>query len=185
MDSGTSVGNGVQARVSYDLTGDGSWDRVETYAYFATDPVTGVEHYTQARGLASASGTLGNLVNGRVKVELWSAIGTGSSTVGGRQPVGAAAAVHGWLDHAAAARPPAADHDRRRPATATRTPSSRPRATTPSPARSTETTTDTGGGQDLGSLANGDWVAVQRRRLRLDRGDAVHRPGGVGRAPAA
>src|SRR5262249_3621487 len=31
VDSGTSVGNGIQARVSYDLTGDGTYDRVETY----------------------------------------------------------------------------------------------------------------------------------------------------------
>ena len=41
----------AQVRVSYDLTGNGSWDRVETYRYFATDPVAGYEHYTQAAGL--------------------------------------------------------------------------------------------------------------------------------------
>jgi hypothetical protein len=76
------VGNGIQARVSYDLTGNGSWDRVETYRYFPTDPVTGWEHYTQAQGLASATGTLGNLANGQVKVEVWSAIGGSTSTIG-------------------------------------------------------------------------------------------------------
>jgi len=76
------VGNGIQVRVSYDLTGNGSWDRVETYRYFATDPVTGWERYTQAQGLASATGALGNLANGQVKVEVWSAIGASANTVG-------------------------------------------------------------------------------------------------------
>jgi beta-glucanase (GH16 family) len=88
VDSGTGVGNGQQARISYDLTGDGSWDRVETYRYFATDPVNGWEHYTQGAGLASSSGSLGNLQNGRVRVEVWNAIGNGPSTLGiGNQSV--------------------------------------------------------------------------------------------------
>ena len=52
LDAGTAVGNGVQARVSYDLTGNGTFDRVETYRYFATDPVPGYEHYTQTAGPA-------------------------------------------------------------------------------------------------------------------------------------
>ena len=82
VDAGTAVGNGVQARVSYDLTGDGTFDRVETYNYFATDPVTGVEHYRQTQGLKSASGTLGNLANGTVKVEVWNAIGSAPTTLG-------------------------------------------------------------------------------------------------------
>ncbi|MEU4366071.1 glycosyl hydrolase [Micromonospora chersina] len=82
VDAGTAVGNGVQARVSYDLTGDGTADRVETYSYYATDPVTGVEHYRQTQGLKSATGTLGNLVNGTVKVEVWNAIGSGATTLG-------------------------------------------------------------------------------------------------------
>jgi hypothetical protein len=69
-------------RVSYDLTGDGTYDRVETYRYFATDPVAGYEHYTQATGVHSWSGALGNLSNGRVRVEVWSAIGNGASTLG-------------------------------------------------------------------------------------------------------
>ncbi|MDP9791660.1 endoglucanase Acf2 [Catenuloplanes nepalensis] len=82
LDAGTNVGNGTQVRVSYDLTGDGSFDRVETYRYFATDPVGGYEHYTQAAGLASASGTLGNLRNGTIRVEVWSAIGNGPTDLG-------------------------------------------------------------------------------------------------------
>ncbi|MFJ6199836.1 glycosyl hydrolase [Micromonospora sp. NPDC092111] len=88
LDAGQSVGNGVQARVSYDLTGDGTFDRVETYRYFATDPVPGYEHYTQGAGLVAGVGTLGNLSNGTVQVEVWSAIGVNPSTLGiGNQSV--------------------------------------------------------------------------------------------------
>ncbi|WP_307665691.1 glycoside hydrolase family 16 protein [Streptomyces sp. V1I1] len=88
VDAGTAVGDGQQIRVSYDLTGDGSWDRTETYNYFATDPVTGYEHYTQSRGLKSATGTLGDLASGKVKVEVWNAIGNAPSTIGtGNQSV--------------------------------------------------------------------------------------------------
>ncbi|WP_234039648.1 glycosyl hydrolase [Micromonospora coerulea] len=82
VDAGTAVGNGVQARVSYDLTGDGSFDRVETYNYYATDPVTGVEHYRQTQGLKSATGTLGNLAGGTVRVEVWNAIGSAATNLG-------------------------------------------------------------------------------------------------------
>ncbi|BCJ59714.1 hypothetical protein Jiend_31360 [Micromonospora endophytica] len=82
VDAGQAVGNGVQTRVSYDLTGDGSWERVETYRYFATDPVPGWENYTQAAGLHSSTGALGNLRGGTVRVEVWSAIGNNPSTIG-------------------------------------------------------------------------------------------------------
>ncbi len=81
VDAGTGVGAGVEMRVSYDLTGNGSFDRVETYHYFATDPIPGDERYTQARGLLSASGALGDLVAGTVKVEVWNAIGRSPTTV--------------------------------------------------------------------------------------------------------
>jgi hypothetical protein len=154
LDSGTSVGNGVQARVSYDLTGDGTFDRVETYNYFATDPVAGYEHYTQAKGVKSSSGTLGNLVNGTVKIELWSAIGSGTSTLG----VGDQSVL--TLPFNGTAPPPPS-------------PTGTPSPTTSSGARGaystiqaesynaqvgtvTEATTDTGGGQNLANLANGD-----------------------------
>jgi hypothetical protein len=79
VDAGTTVGLGQQARVSYDLTGDGTFDRTETYNYFATDPVAGWEEYTQARGLKAATGTLGDLKGGTVRLEVWSAIGNGTS----------------------------------------------------------------------------------------------------------
>ncbi|MFD6564202.1 glycosyl hydrolase [Micromonospora profundi] len=88
LDAGTAVGNGVQVRISYDLTGNGSWERVETLRYFATDPVPGYEHYTQAAGLASATGSLGTLTGGTVRVEVWSAIGNNPTTLGiGNQSV--------------------------------------------------------------------------------------------------
>lgn len=77
LDAGTAVGLGQQVRISYDLTGNGSFDRVETYRYFATDPGAGWERYSATAGLASATGSLGNLANGTVRVEVWSAIGNG------------------------------------------------------------------------------------------------------------
>ncbi|MFF9198330.1 glycosyl hydrolase [Streptomyces sp. NPDC014779] len=79
VDAGTAVGLGQQVRVSYDLTGDGTFDRTETYHYFATDPVTGWEEYNQNRGLQSATGTLGDLTGGTVRLEVWSAIGNADS----------------------------------------------------------------------------------------------------------
>ncbi|WP_165984923.1 glycoside hydrolase family 16 protein [Streptomyces sp. YIM 98790] len=82
VDAGTTVANGQQIRVSYDRTSDGSWDRVETFHYFATDPVPGWEHYTHTAGLKSSSGSHGTMSGGRVRVEVWSAIGNGTSTVG-------------------------------------------------------------------------------------------------------
>ncbi|MEU3895262.1 glycosyl hydrolase [Streptomyces sp. NPDC045251] len=79
VDAGTAVGLGQQVRISYDLTGDGTFDRTETYHYFATDPVTGWEEYNQTRGLKAATGTLGNLRGGTVRLEVWSAIGNASA----------------------------------------------------------------------------------------------------------
>ncbi|MCX2182775.1 glycoside hydrolase [Streptomyces sp. SKN60] len=79
VDAGTAVGLGQQVRISYDLTGDGTFERTETYHYFATDPVTGWEEYNQNRGLQTATGTLGNLTGGTVRLEVWSAIGNADS----------------------------------------------------------------------------------------------------------
>ncbi|GAA4844062.1 glycosyl hydrolase [Kitasatospora terrestris] len=96
LDAGASVGLGQQARISYDLSGDGTFDRVETYRYFATDPVTGWEKYTgAAAGLQSATGTLGNLSNGTVRIEVWSAIGNAAAQlrVGATQAQGSASVV--------------------------------------------------------------------------------------------
>ncbi|MEV0609138.1 glycosyl hydrolase [Polymorphospora rubra] len=81
VDAGTAVGAGIQARVSYDFTGTGNYSRVETYHYFATDPVTGTETYTQAAGLRSSSGSFAAMNNGCVRLELWNAIGNAPTTV--------------------------------------------------------------------------------------------------------
>ncbi|MEV1287996.1 glycosyl hydrolase [Micromonospora sp. NPDC049679] len=81
VDAGTAVGAGVQARISYDLTGSGSYSRVETYRYFATDPVAGTESYTQGAGLLSSSGALAGMTNGCVRLEVWNAIGNAPTTV--------------------------------------------------------------------------------------------------------
>ena len=82
VDAGRAVGNATQVRVSYDLTGDGSVERQEAYRYFATDPVPGAEHYTQAAQLQSSSGSLGDLVGGTVTVQVWSAIGAAPTSLG-------------------------------------------------------------------------------------------------------
>ncbi|WP_222836776.1 glycosyl hydrolase [Cellulomonas flavigena] len=81
LDAGTRVGNGTRVSVSYDLTGDGTWDRVEVYRYFATDPVPGPERYTQTVGLDRVTGELGDLRNGTVRVAVWNAIGSSPTSV--------------------------------------------------------------------------------------------------------
>ena len=81
VDAGSAVGSATQVRVSYDLTGDGSFDRVETYKSLATDPEPGTERYTQDEGLLTSSGVLGELVAGIVQLEIWSALGEGGTTV--------------------------------------------------------------------------------------------------------
>ncbi|MEU0619784.1 glycosyl hydrolase [Streptomyces rubiginosohelvolus] len=81
VDAGTKVGLAPQVRVSYDLTGDGTFDRTETFRYFATDPVNGWEEYTQAVGAQATTGSLGELKNGTVRLEIWNALGNGTSQV--------------------------------------------------------------------------------------------------------
>ncbi|WP_418277449.1 glycosyl hydrolase [Isoptericola jiangsuensis] len=83
VDAGDVVGLAVQVRVGYDLTGDGTVDRTETYPYFATDPVPGAESYTSTRGPVTVTGgALDDLDGGTVSVEVWSALGTASPSVG-------------------------------------------------------------------------------------------------------
>src|SRR5881394_1834345 len=81
VDGGQQIANGTQVRVSYDFTGDGVYDRVETYRYFAEDNRSGWEAYTQGAGLGSATGAFANLSNGSVKVEIWNAIGTNTGSL--------------------------------------------------------------------------------------------------------
>ena len=81
VDAGGAVGAGVQARISYDFTGSGGYGRVETYQYFATDPLPGTESYTQGSGLRSASGGFAALAGGCVRLEVWNAIGNAPTTL--------------------------------------------------------------------------------------------------------
>src|ERR1700735_2350866 len=79
VDAGTAVGNGVQVQVLYDFTGSGTFSRIETYHYFATDDVSGFQSYTQTAGLESSSGSFTNLSNGTIEIKVWNAIGTKTS----------------------------------------------------------------------------------------------------------
>lgn len=82
LDAESNVGNGTRLRVSYDLDGDGSFDRVESYRYFATDPVPGFERYTSANdALESSTGSLGDITDGTIKVEIWNVLGNAPSLV--------------------------------------------------------------------------------------------------------
>ena len=81
LDAATSIGDATQARVSYDFKGDGSFDRFETYNFFATDPLVGWERYSESAGLASQSGILEDLNGGTVRLELWKAFGGGNVRV--------------------------------------------------------------------------------------------------------
>lgn len=75
LDAGTQLANGTQLRVSYDFSGDGVFDRVETFRYFAEDNRVGWEAYTHDKGLRDSSGALADLRAGSVKAEVWNAIG--------------------------------------------------------------------------------------------------------------
>ena len=55
--------------------------RSYSVCYFATDPVVGYERYTSAGRLESATGTLGALKGGTVKVEVYNVIGANPTTV--------------------------------------------------------------------------------------------------------
>ena len=81
VDAGTSIANGPQMRVSYDFDGDGSFDRVETFAYFPADSANGSEGYTHLQGLDSERGDFDNFAGGSIRVEIWNAIGEGDITV--------------------------------------------------------------------------------------------------------
>jgi len=76
VDAGTGVGDAAQAAISYDFDGNGTFDRTETYRYFATDDVAGWQTYDSNWGLKSAAGAaMQDLAGGTVKVDLWTAIG--------------------------------------------------------------------------------------------------------------
>jgi endoglucanase Acf2 len=83
LDAGLDVGNGIRAEVRYDFDGNNTNDRIETYHYFATNPIVDWETYTETSfgGMESSTGTYGNLENGTIEIHLWNVIGAGTSDV--------------------------------------------------------------------------------------------------------
>jgi hypothetical protein len=87
VDAGSVPGQAVQARVSYDFTNDGVWDRHETFNLFACDPLPDAyEEYTftdplQAFQPLGITGDYQNMVNGLVQIEIWQAIGNSTITL--------------------------------------------------------------------------------------------------------
>lgn len=67
----------VQARVSYDFDGNGTWDRVDSYRYFAINDVTNWEQYTHVirNGIQFSTGAFADFQGGSIKFEVWSALG--------------------------------------------------------------------------------------------------------------
>jgi len=67
--------------ITYDWTGDGSWDRTETFPFFATDPLPGYEPYqTSVKGVAPLAKAVvvgepySNFVNGKIRLQFWAAL---------------------------------------------------------------------------------------------------------------
>ena len=83
VDAGTHVGNGIHAEIRYDFDGNGTDDRVETYNYFATNPIVDWEMYTETSfgGMLNETGSYSNLTNGTIELHLWNAIGAATSDV--------------------------------------------------------------------------------------------------------
>jgi hypothetical protein len=82
LNAGTTVGLAPQARISYDVEGDGVFDKVELYNYFATDPIASTwENYTQAQGIQFETGHLSDMHNGTVRLEVWNRFRTGTAQI--------------------------------------------------------------------------------------------------------
>ncbi len=77
VDAGSNIAEGVQVLVSYDFDGDGKVDATQTYNWFGTDNTAGAEAYTDAEGLASSTGTMADMKNGTVAVQVWKRMGNG------------------------------------------------------------------------------------------------------------
>ena len=75
LDALNSMANGTQLKVSYDFNGDDVFDLTDIYNYFPTNDATDWEEYNQSRGIESHNGTFADMQNGKVKIEVWNAIG--------------------------------------------------------------------------------------------------------------
>jgi hypothetical protein len=78
LDSGSTVGQIAGARVSYDWTGDGVWDRVEVFNIFPTDPAPGFEQFTTTdtnRFQSVTGSSYQTLIGGKVQLDFYQAGG--------------------------------------------------------------------------------------------------------------
>ncbi len=92
LDAPDTIGNGAQVKVSYDFNGDDTYEVAQIYNYFSTNDVINWEEYNETKGIKTTNGTFANMVNGKVKVEVWNAIGnntqllrTNATTAEGQQ----------------------------------------------------------------------------------------------------
>ena len=77
-----SIGDVTHLKVSLDFDADGADDYMATYHYFPLDASAGNwESYTDSQGILSEAGSFGDLVGGRVRVQLWNAFGNGDTRV--------------------------------------------------------------------------------------------------------
>jgi endoglucanase Acf2 len=78
-DASNVVGNTIQMRLSYDFTGDGIWDKIETRTFFSLDPVPGkFERYkgsTHPIDSKYSSGNYDSFKKGSLKIEVWKPFG--------------------------------------------------------------------------------------------------------------
>lgn len=90
-DAGNAIGNTAQVRISIDKNGDGTYDYVHTYNFIPLDASTSSnENYTQneGRGIGDSTvGTLGDLSNATIKMDLWKAQGSGNIEVGNNSTI--------------------------------------------------------------------------------------------------
>ena len=75
-----SAGNGTQIQIRYDFNGDGKDDALQCYGYFATDGSPASWEQYPTSGLATY-GTMADFAGGTVKVQVWNAIGNGTSQI--------------------------------------------------------------------------------------------------------
>ena len=83
VDAGINVGDAPEFKILYDFTGDGTWDRTETWSYFATDDLVGWQLYNQGSGsgIKASTGSYANLNNGKVQIQIWNAIGNSATSL--------------------------------------------------------------------------------------------------------
>src|SRR3990167_6067275 len=84
-DPATIIGNTAEVRISIDQNGDGTYEYVQTYNFIPLDAsASSFENYTQneSRGVGAATvGTLSDLTNATIKVDIWRAQGAGNIEV--------------------------------------------------------------------------------------------------------